>query len=65
MGTAEGFIHAPGAIKGAPEACTAGRRATPHQNEKRIGVPGRGDTSKFRAQLDELSPGLLKSPLSR
>ncbi len=30
----KGHFMPPGAIKGAPEACTAGRRATPHQKRK-------------------------------
>ena len=38
----------------------------PHQKRKNGSpAPGRDGASKFRAQLDELSPGLLRSPLSR
>ncbi len=58
LGTNEGTFHA-------PEACAAGRKATPHQNKERAGRTRKGDASEFRAQLDELSPGLLKSPFSR
>lgn len=40
-------------------------RRRPIKNKERVGRTRKGDASEFRAQFDELSPGLLKSPFSR
>lgn len=48
------------------ETSAASPMGAPHRGRKsRTAAAGRGGASRLPVQLDELSPGLLKSPLSR
>ena len=62
----EGRLHAMERSKARLDADAASLMEAPHQKRRNEpSAPGRGGASKFRAQFDELSPGLLRSPLSR